>query len=227
MKHQQEINIGLPGVVRKPGQWLFSLMSHQLYDMFLYRCISRFIWQCDPAKLLEAYQQSCAANHLEIGVGTGYLLAAHQPPLRFERLVLMDLNRVCLAKSARRLADLAPQTRQQDILQPIIHTGDLFDSVAMNYVLHCVPGGFKDKGAAITHVSQVLNPGGIFFGASLVYSGVAHTRFARLLMWVLNRIGVFNNDLDCREQLEECLTREFSEVHIEVCGSAVRWRAVK
>ncbi|MEM7360821.1 MAG: class I SAM-dependent methyltransferase [Pseudomonadota bacterium] len=211
----------------KPGQWLFSLMSHRLYDFFLYCFVSGFIWRCPPGELSAAYREYSASNHLEIGVGTGYLLHQQSRYRNFERLGLMDLNMACLTKSAQRLVLQKPETMQVDITSVMSTDGACFDSVAMNFVLHCVPGTFIEKRQALKNVHRLLNPGGVFFGATLLATGVRHSKTARILMTILNRLGIFNNNGDALQELEHCLKAEFSQVRTTTLGSAVLWVANK
>jgi ubiquinone/menaquinone biosynthesis C-methylase UbiE len=65
-------------------------------------------WRCPTRKLLELYRANLSANHLEAGVGTGYFLD-RAGRSDFERLVLLDINRNCLARAERRLARFKPE----------------------------------------------------------------------------------------------------------------------
>jgi hypothetical protein len=49
-----------------------------------------------------------------------------------------------------------------------------FDSIALNYVVHCLPASWPDKGVVFEHLKTMLNPGGTLFGATLVQVGIVH-----------------------------------------------------
>ena len=57
----------------------------------------------------------------------------------------MDLNLTCLEIAARRLARYEPERRAADVLESIANEGEPFDSIGLNYLLHCVPGSIRDK----------------------------------------------------------------------------------
>ncbi len=110
------------------GQLFFSTMSHKLYDTGLYRVVTPYFWQCKTDTLLSSYKRNLANNHLEIGVGTGFLIKESAPVSSGFRLTLMDLNEACLRKSARTLAKYKPNLYQQNILEPFEECTQKFDS---------------------------------------------------------------------------------------------------
>ena len=73
-------------------------------------------------------------DHLEAGVGTGYFLDK-TADARVSRLVLLDINRHCLERAARRLARFKPELYQVDLLAPIDLGIAPFMSVGLTYVL--------------------------------------------------------------------------------------------
>ena len=117
------------------GQLFFSLMSHFLYDLGLYRFVSPFIWRCSTQRLLDNYVENVSQNHLEIGVGSGYFLQRTLCADFLQRLVLLDLNPRCLKKSARRLLEFGPENYQHNILLPMKDDGEKYASVGMNLSL--------------------------------------------------------------------------------------------
>ncbi len=46
--------------------------------------------------------------------------------------------------------------------------GKKFGSISMFYLLHCLPGPPERKMAVFEHVREVLAPGGVVYGASIL-----------------------------------------------------------
>ncbi|MGI9301359.1 MAG: class I SAM-dependent methyltransferase, partial [Gammaproteobacteria bacterium] len=208
------------------GQHFFTLMSHTLYDVGLYKFVNPFIWRCPTERLLALYRDNTSKNHLEIGIGTGCLLSSTltAPP---QRLALMDLNAACLRKSARRLARFAPTIYQHNILEPFTESIARFDSIGNNYVLHCVCGSFREKGKAFDHIGALLADGGTYFGSTVLTHGVANPLQAKAMIWALNACDVFHSLEDSLVELESALRAAFSSVDLKVYGSSAVFKAVK
>lgn len=214
-------------LVQKIGQLFFTTMSHTIYDAGLYRFITPYIWKYKTSKIVEHYKSNLSSNHLEIGVGTGFLIKQSLSKSTTFRLTLMDLNRNCLKKSNDRLSMFSPQLIQQDILQPFQGCEEKFDSIGMNYVLHCVEGDFKTKSIVFDHVHASLNDEGVFFGSTLLTEGIQRNLASRILMKILNSLCIFRNSNDSFTDFSIALKNRFNSVDISVQGSAVIWRAVK
>ena len=212
---------------QKIGQLFFSTMNHIFYDVVVYGFISPVFWKYNSGSILTSYHQAVTGNHLEIGVGTGYLLAKSTSQPNIKLLSLMDLNKHCLEKSARRLAKFKPDTFIQDITQPFSGFNKRVDSVGINFVLHCVPGDFKSKDVVFDHVCAVLNTGGTFFGSTLLSHGVKRTWSAKMLMRILNGLGIFFNQDDDLDDFSRGLRKRFANAEITTQGAVVIWRAVK
>src|SRR5207248_475176 len=107
-------------------------------------------------------------RHLDVGPGTGYLLE-HARLRGDTQITLLDPNRDVLAHATRRLARLHPKSLQADVLKSLpMQENQRFDSAALNYVLHCLPGPPERKAAAVRNVAAVLKPGGVLFGATVL-----------------------------------------------------------
>ena len=57
----------------------------------------------------------------------------------------MDLNLSTIDFASKRIARYQPESYQQNILEPITASIPKFDSVCMNYLLHCVPGELSER----------------------------------------------------------------------------------
>ena len=66
------------------------------YDRIVHGLSNRLAWGCPTGGLLDLYRQNLTRHHLEAGVGTGFFIHRANPTA-FDRLVLLDINRHCLA----------------------------------------------------------------------------------------------------------------------------------
>ena len=199
------------------SQQYFNKLSLFFYDAILYGVISKYAWGCSIARLDAHYARHASANHLEVGVGTGFLLNRVRFPAR-PRLALMDLSAECLEKTRRKVARYTPATYVQNILEPVVHQIDKFDSISINYVMHCVPGSFKEKGVAFSNLAVLLAPGATLFGTTVLSQHVHKNVLARPFMWLMNALEVFNNRNDSARELEAYLREHFQVVQFELAG---------
>jgi hypothetical protein len=195
-----------------------------VYDLVVHGLSNRFAWRCPTARLLGLYAANLASNHLEAGVGTG-LFIDRAGRTDFDRLVLLDINRHCLDRAARRLARFDPTLCGANLLAPITPPMAPFQSVGLTYVLHCLPGSMGEKLNAIDHLKPLMAEGGVLFGATILGCGVAPNAAARVLLDLYNAKGVFNNRADDAAALERGLKARFGTVEIERQGCVALFRA--
>jgi 2-polyprenyl-3-methyl-5-hydroxy-6-metoxy-1,4-benzoquinol methylase len=202
------------------SQRFFNKASLFVYDFVLYGVISQYAWGCSIERLDSHYRRYLGSNHLEVGVGTGFLLnrAAFDSPS--PRVALMDLSPACIEATAEKVARYAPETYLQNLLQPIEAKIAPFDSIAINSVMHCVPGGFKEKGIAFLHLRTLMSAGCVLFGTTVLSDGVRKNWLAKPFMWLMNFLGVFNNRADNADDLKAYLQAHFQIVEFEVVGVA-------
>lgn len=129
-----------------------------------------------------------------------------------------------LAHAARRLSSRSPVVLAADVLHPI-PTGDRFDSAALNYVIHCLPGPMERKAAAVRNVAAVMEPGGVLFGATVLGERQLHNLFSRAALEVNNRRGIFDNLGDTEAGLRAILEASFDRVDAEIAGSVAIFSA--
>jgi hypothetical protein len=202
----------------KRSQQFFNKGSLVFYDILLYGVISKYAWGSSIQRLDSHYEKYVRHNHLEVGVGTGFLLNRVGFDSAHPRLALMDLSRECLEKTKRKVARYAPETYIQNLWEPIHHKIDKFDSIGINYVMHCVPGTFKEKGVVFTHLQPLLSENGVLFGTTVLSDNIHKNVLAKPFMWLMNALGVFNNRSDNAHDLEECLETHFRVIEFEVVG---------
>mgnify|MGYP002624569887 CR=1 FL=1 len=206
------------------GQAVYTSRSLKFYDAFVVGFSNRFVWRCPSHELRALYAERASANHLDVGVGTGYYLDRCPFPAGM-RLALMDLNPDCLAFAAKRLARLNPRTHRANVLEPIPWDEPCFDSVGTCYLFHCLPGSWPEKGAAFGHLKALLNPGGTLFGATLLGKGTRHNALARRLRALYNAKGIFTNADDDLDGLRAELEQRFEHVDIRTVGCVALFSA--
>jgi len=211
-------------IARAHAVYTPSMLS--IYDLLVHGLSNHIAWRCPTRRLLDLYRANLSSNHLEAGVGTGFFLD-RAGERSFERLVLLDINRNCLDRAARRLARFSPVLRQANLLAPIEPRLQAFDSVGLTYVLHCLPGRLSEKLACLDHLRPAMGQRAVLFGATILGRGIAPNGAARALLDLYNSKGVFNNREDDFETLSDELRRRFAKVEIERQGCVALFRAVR
>jgi hypothetical protein len=198
------------------------------YDLIVHGLSNRFAWRCPTKRLVQLYADNLSRDHLEAGIGTGFLLDG-SGRATFDRLVLLDINANCLAAAAKRLARFAPLLWQANLFQPLRVPGEPdaapFASVGLTYVLHCLPGSMTEKLGAVDHLRVLMAPRAVLFGATILGRGIAPNGPARALLALYNGRGVFNNREDDLASLQQGLEQRFDTVEIETIGCVAVFRA--
>lgn len=140
--------------------------------------------------------------------------------LLFPRIALMDLNSDTIAFASHRIQRYQPETYRRNVLEPISLEVDKFDSIGINYLLHCIPGSIESKSVAFDHLKGLMNPNAVLFGSTLLQGGVRRNWVAKRLMDLYNKKGIFSNQGDTLEGLKWTLHKRFKDVVVEVAGCA-------
>lgn len=200
---------------------IYTKRNLALYDWWVLDFSNRRLWDCDTEKLVALYRAHITPNHLEVGVGTGYLLE-HSLPAETRRLALLDINPNCLDRTAKRLEAHHPEVHQENVLEPLLLRGARFDSIGLNYVLHCLPGRLEQKGARVLdHLVPHLQDDGVLFGSTILGRDLPIPFAARMAMALYNRKGIFSNREDSLGGMMEALSTRFRTFNVEVCGCVV------
>ena len=206
---------------------VYTPFTLAFYDLIVHGLSNRFAWRCSTARLKALYFANLSANHLEAGVGTGLFIdsvadrmAVNEP----RRLTLLDINECCLARAMDRLQRFNPDPLQANLLEPLPADRMPYDSVALTYVLHCLPGTMEQKLAVTDHLRPLMKDDAVLFGATILGRGIAPNLAARKLLDLYNEKGVFNNRADDREALENGLRQRFSYVEIAQEGCVAIFR---
>ncbi len=201
------------------GAAIYSPLVLAIYDAMVMGFANEYAWKCPTRSLRDWYQDHISSNHLEVGVGTGYHLDHCRFPSDGPRIVLADLNANTLRKSTRRVQRYRPRAYQLNVLAPFQLPEEPFDSISMNYLLHCLPGTLPEKAIALDHLLPLLKTGGVMFGSTILSVGVELSSLARAFLAFYNRMGVINNAGDTLADLDACLRGRFSRVELQIVGS--------
>ncbi|SMB86226.1 Methylase involved in ubiquinone/menaquinone biosynthesis [Pasteurella testudinis DSM 23072] len=203
----------------KDGTKIYTPLSLKLYDWWVLEISNRYAWRCNTHRfLLSHFKKNIRANHLDIGVGTGFYPKMVREQIN--QISFVDLNPHSLSYARKSIGDnKIKQCVLHDIFNPLPKDmNGTFDSISLFYLLHCLPGTMQDKKTAIQHIAAALKPDGVLYGATILGKGIQHNTFGRKLMQVYNKKGIFSNYHDSSESLQEALSAFFVDVNIQVEG---------
>jgi SAM-dependent methyltransferase len=201
-----------------PGQAVYSGRILAIYDTAVLRMAQPLAWRCPSRRILELYDEHLSADHLDIGVGTGYFLDRCEFPEPDPRITLLDMNPNSLRTAANRLRRYSVRTHRANVLKPIDLPPESFGSVGMNCLLHCLPGGFPDKAAALANVRALMRPGAALFGSTVLVRGMRHNPLGRVLVSSWNRRGIWSNRDDDLDGLDAVLAANFARHEVRLVG---------
>lgn len=212
----------------KDGAALYNRAALALYDTGVLRLSNTLAWRCSAERLLEHYDANLSGRHLDIGPGTGWYLQHATYPTQSPEITLMDLNPTTMKVTTNRLdgRGITPATHTGSILAPINTERGPFDSVAANFVMHCVPGTWQDKGVAFAHIAKVVSDDGVFFGSTILGKGADHNPLGKALCALYNGpLKIFHNRDDDLAGLDAALDAAFEHVDMTVVGTVAVFAA--
>jgi len=199
------------------GQAAYNPLVLHVYDWWVIKLSCSWIWRCPSETLLAHYDRHIGRRHLDVGVGTGYFLD-HAKFSQKPEITLFDLNANSLHHTAKRIHRYAPRIIQGDVLRSADAPAGEFDSVAMNFLFHCLPDGGEGKWRALDYLKSRLARGGVLFGSTIMGEPAAPLVRQRRLMRTYNRRGIFCNETDSLEILEGALRKRFERVEVRMAG---------
>lgn len=203
------------------GYAAYTRCSLAFYDWWVLGVSNRWIWRCPTAEMVNLYREHLSDNHLEVGVGTGYFLKRTLPEGK-PRIGLLDINRDCLEAAAARISDYRPEIHQENVLEPLVLHGAGYDSIAINYLLHCLPGTLEIKaGKVMDHLGRYLHDKGTLFGSTILGADIKRPFAASQMMGHYNKKGIFSNSRDSLGAIMEALSTRFKTFNVEVHGCVV------
>lgn len=207
------------------GAAIYSPRLLRTYDAVVLAFSARVLWRCRTERVLALYDRHAGARHVDVGVGTGYLLDHCAWPTDRPQITLVDLNATALEYAAARLERYAPRTVQASVLDALPLPERAYDSVGCAYLLHCVPGGMQRKTVALGQLGRLLAPGGTLFGATILGTPDRHTPWSRAVNAVYNRKRIFANAGDDIDTLRRGLGAHFASHELEVAGAVALFAA--
>jgi SAM-dependent methyltransferase len=203
----------------------YSPLLLTAYDPWVLGFVCWAVWRCPRRNMLRLYNRNVGERHLDLGPGTGFFLQRSWYSTSTPQLTLVDLNDNVLRKAAKRLSKYRPALYRRDVLQPLNLGTARFDSVGMNFLLHCLPGGIPHKATVFDHARHYVEPGGRIFGSTVLAHGVWHGKFAPRALELLNKDGVMSNENDSLDQLDAELATRFRNYRVTPCGSVALFEA--
>lgn len=210
----------------KSGQAIYTPLLLKVYDLWVIHFSNRLIWRCPKHLQLKQFQDNVSTNHLDIGVGTGYYLQRCQWP-KNTRLALMDLNPACLDTAKKAIPSLSAEVYLADIFKPQPQLENQFDSISMNFLLHCLPGDMDNKSVVIGNAVQMLKQNGVLFGATILSDKNLQTPLSSTLASLYNKKGIFSNLNDTQAGLSNALNQHLKDVTLNTIGSVALFKGYK
>ncbi|MGQ4006502.1 class I SAM-dependent methyltransferase [Francisellaceae bacterium CB300] len=198
------------------GQKIYSKTMLKFYNFYVLFFNNNYVWKCKTSNLLQNYEEHLSANHLDIGVGTGYYLDKVRD--KISKLTLVDLNDNCLDKVKGMFKNKSVETIKFDILGTLPKEyHKKFDSISFNYLIHCIPNTSANKSEAFENVARMLTNDGVAFGSTIIndYKNTLATKTARKF----NEKKIFDNTNDTYKTIEKCLESNFNKYSLSQIGS--------
>jgi ubiquinone/menaquinone biosynthesis C-methylase UbiE len=200
------------------GAAIYSPTLLRLYDLLVIGFSNFYLWHCPSEHITAWYSTHLGSSHLDIGVGTGYFLDHATYPVTQPTITLLDLNPNSLHVTGARLQRYHPGAVRANALAPLPFAPASFSSIGLNYVLHCLPGTLHAKGWLVQECSQLLQPGGQLFGATILSDQIDIHPVAKSVMRLYNARGIFHNTSDRLSDLEAVLQAAFPSYEVHMCG---------
>ncbi len=210
----------------KAGQAVYTKNTLSIYDLWVLGFSNSFLWKCPTKILRKTFQEHSTVNHLDVGVGSGYYLDKCLSNIE-RRVALLDLNMNSLNTAAARISRFSPEVYCDNALEPLSTECEKFDSISVNYLLHCLPGSLKEKSIMFKHLDKLLNDKGVLFGSTILGKDSNYGYFAGKLMALYNTKGIFDNASDDLHSLELSLNQYYKNVKISVVGCVAIFYAQK
>lgn len=199
------------------GSLAFTKPPLLIYDLSVLWFSNTFVWKCPTKQILNFYNQHVSANHLDVGVGTGYFLDKCQFPTQAPAITLLDLSRDSLTIATTRINRYQPHSVHANVLKPLPLTGS-FDSIGLNYVMHCLPGTMFEKATVFESLKARLSNVGVLFGTTILGDAVPQGVLAQKFNGIYNRTGIFSNLHDSEAALHNVLQAHFDVFTLHVVG---------
>jgi len=204
----------------------------KVYDFVAYEINGRFGWGFTKSMCQKLYCRFASGEaHVEVGLATPTFVAGSVP--KSAKVLILDVDSVFLEKSTKTLEDLGYKSvtsMVQDITTPFKTRPDgLYESIGLNWVLHCVPGTLspESKGVCFQHLKTLLCPDGVLFGSTVLGFSAEHNCFGGFIMKKYNdpETGIFRNAKDTENDIRNAIGKAFKRFEVKVYGRTVVYAA--
>lgn len=150
------------------GQKIYSNLALAIYNFLVLLISSNFIWRCPTRILLSNFNKNISSNHLDIGTWAGYFLDNCKFSATNPRIAPIDLNQNCLDKIRNRISRYNVEKYRLNILEEVTVKIKKFDSISLNYLIHCLPENLSTKSIIFDNAASLLSKNGSIFGSTIL-----------------------------------------------------------
>lgn len=208
------------------GQAVYTPFLLSIYDYWVVQFSNKHFWRCPPELMQDLYDRNASSYaHLDIGVGTGYFLQHCQSITSITKVGLMDLNENSLRKTESVLIQAGVKNVEAvkaDVLEAFPHFEADFESVGLNYLLHCVPGSFDTKlDSVLSNIKTKFAAGKTVrvFGSTILNDRSLHSGISMKVNQLYQWLGVFNNQQDSLADLHKVCEKYTDQFEISINGA--------
>jgi len=210
----------------EPGYRIYNRTTLRFYDFLVHGISNRWFWNCPTRELQAWMDQHATDNHLDVGVGTGYFLDRSRKLSSQSRVGLLDANRQCLDATSARIARYHPEVYERDLADDLAGLCEPFDSLSLMYVIHCLPGDPKFRNLLLDNCKKLVLPRGCLFGATILGDPKPNSYWGRRLMRNYQRKGIFGNQYDSADSIEQMLEKSLDQVKTNQIGNVLLFAGI-
>lgn len=192
----------------------YNSLMLELYDFAILKLSSLLFWRCQSAQFITLYRSHVSRRHLEVGVGTGYLLKRAVFPSHWVQLYILDSNPQVLRHASQYLSRYNPTVVLCDLMSNDWPALPQQQSIGMNYVWHALEGTDEARAQVFGRLADYLTNDGVLFGSSVVGIHKAMPKLSQTVSRHWLQAGLFNNQGDNTTCLQRALDAYFDDVHI-------------
>lgn len=236
---------------KNTSEAVYTAATLDAYDAMVWDFNAPFHWRIHRDDIAALYEQGLQGSerHCEVAVGTGLFLrswanATGSNERCMQHLTLMDLSTSSLERCHQRLQqvdyfdnnhnnhNVTIERVPANILKsPDTTLQGQFNSVAANFLLHCLHGkSLLDKRSAVESCAALLQKDGVLFGSTilgkdLLQDDIVAGPHAIATNQLYNDLGIFGNIGDTFSDMSTILEDSFQEVAIYKVGYCAVWLA--
>lgn len=180
------------------------------------------VWKCPKQHLEQQFISNVSLNHLEVGVTSDFSFTRRLKANKNLNMVYLDPDAKALKRAGKNTAHLKPRLFQGSLMHQWGFRNQKFNSINLNFVLHCLQGDFEGKvNALCINARSCLADNGTIFGSAILRDRISTNPLSEYFLNRCNKSGVMNNEKDSYRKLERMLNYYFNNVHITMVGYVV------